>query len=316
MAHITKIFVYSIGFFLSLVVAIQTANATTWVRLMDASSNEFIDCGDLEKMSVIPEGNDRAMKLVMTGNCLGPIGPVDMPTPSGVDDVFYGIVDQGDTVTIDLSDYVDIIVQPPFALSASAPVKGSSTHVIPGALKIMYIAPGIGDPSIPEYGIANDTFSYTIGDASGNPSKTAQVTIPVRWKDPVTPPPPPGGCVDTATVKCMGRLPEWPAGTLRNQRIDAGQTHVWYFDYNEHENADGQFLLFDGNLKVVSLGLNANDFSLEFPCQITQVVTEQPLSYAPAALAGFGHCGLEDGRYYLNIKSTVTGADQYSLAVY
>ena len=75
-------------------------------------------------------------------------------------------------------------------------------------------------------------------------------------------------------------------------------------------------MLFDGGLKVVSISTNANDFSLDYPCQITQEAPQQPVQYAHAAVAGWYQCGLVDGnRYYVNIKPTLSTSDPYTMTV-
>lgn len=124
-------------------------------------------------------------------------------------------------------------------------------------------------------------------------------------------------CVVSAEVDCRGLLPDWPAGTLRDEVLGEGKTHVWEVVYDKKTNKDGSFMLFDGGLKTISISLKPNDFSLDMPCQLTQISLQQPLSYAPVDTAAWYQCGLEDGKkYFVNIKSNIGSWDRYSMAVY
>ncbi len=285
------------------------------------SNDDLCISGSVNELRIRDISTVKEVTLDVVGTCEG--GPSDTLTPSGVVNIAYsGTVDQGGTATINLDDYADIIAQIPFTLKASTPTKGKSTQVTQNTLSIIYVAPDPGDSSIPQDGVANDTFTYTISDASANPSKTAQVSIPVQWKDPdVTPPT--DTCVNSATVKCKGVLTEWPAGTLHGVIMNAQQNHVWHFDYTAAEHGAGQFAVFDGELKIVSLSEQANDFTLDgTPCQMTQEVSEQVLDYAPKGSDASYQCPFEDGkRYYLNIKSTAVDGngnpanDVYTLGV-
>ncbi len=101
----------------------------------------------------------------------------------------------------------------------------------------------------------------------------------------------------------MGQVP-WPSGTLFNQSMSPGQNHVWHFKYFKVDNGAGDFNVFDSQYKYLSLSLKANDFTLEFPCQITQLVSEHPIKYGPKDETSFAECAFEDGKtYYLNIKN-------------
>ncbi len=185
----------------------------------------------------------------------------------------------------------------PSAIDVSA--SGTVTVDIPGTVPISAIT-GQGD-----------TLSMqAVSQSAPLVNDTAETKILVVESNP------PSSCVDSFTVKCMGALPVWPSGTLRNQHLNAGQTHVWHFDYSAAQNGEGRFTLYNGRFKVLSTSLIANDFTLNFPCQITQVSVQQPLRYAAAWLTEFDQCGFEDGkRYFLNIKSTVTESDPYTLFV-
>ena len=123
-------------------------------------------------------------------------------------------------------------------------------------------------------------------------------------------------CVNGPKVRCMGALSEWPGGTLLWQSLPPKETQIWHVDYDTAANADGSFMLFDGWLKTYSLSEYANDFTLEYPCQITQESPQQPLSYADSAVAEWYQCSFKNNtRYFLNIKSTVSVEDPYSITV-
>ncbi len=250
-------------------------------------------------------------------------------TPRGLANIEnLSAIEQGNQLSINLADHMDIIAEVPlFSLTTTDPkdidgmIVGSITSINESALQIVYLAPVAGDDSIDVGETNNVSSDYMITDNSAPPdnSKSAQVTIPVKWKDPGTTQPPTGTCEESSTVECMGSLTEWPSGTLRRVSLAAGKTHVYDFHYVVEDNGEGQFVLFDGEPKTVSISLDANDFSHESgdPCQITQKRSLDPLAYNFEEIADWYHCGLKNvTTYYLNIKSTSSEQDYYSLTVY
>lgn len=276
--------------------------AAPLATVVDSSNASCISPGsEVDSLTV----NDAGVELVINGSCSGSVGT----TPSGVEvDKLMNAIDEG-AVGMIIPLAQDVTVKLPFTLSFTQPQYGTATRY--GEYSVDYEPPVPG--TVPATG-GEDSFNYTVADATG--TATGTVTIPINSVDSVVITPTGDVCVESTTVDCKGELSEWPAGSLVRVSIGDGITHVYHFDYYKDVNNTGNFILFDGDFKVVSVSLNPNDFSLSFPCQITQVVPEHALQYAPDGAAGFGECPLEDGkRYFLNIKSTASNADVYSLTV-
>lgn len=266
--------------------------------VVDSSNDSCIDAGSEVGSLTI---NDAGVKLEVNGSCSGS----DITTPSGLQDIKTVAIDEGTSIPVNLS--VNVTVKLPYNVSVTTSLLGQTPTV--SGTTAYYKAPVPG--TVPVTG-GEDSFKYTFADVTGN-TATKTVTIPINAVDPDTGT---SDCVESETVRCMGELSDWPAGTLFYQAVAAGETHVWHVKYDKIINDTGLFMLFDGGLKTVSLSLKANDFSLSYPCQITQTSPEQAIFYGPMGANDWYQCGFQDqGTYYINIKSTLSTRDPYTMGV-
>ena len=268
--------------------------------VVDSSDASCISAGsEVDSLTV----NGDSVTLLVNGSCSGSA----TTTPSGLQDIKTVAVDEGASIPINLGE--NVTVKLPYRVSVTKSVLGQTPSV--SDTTAIYEAPA---PGTVEVTGGEDSFEYTFADATGTATRT--VTIPINSVDVMVEPIATSSCVDSTTVECMGELPDWPGGTLSDQSIPPGVTHVWWVKYDKVINDEGSFMLFDGGLKKVSLSLKANDFSLSYPCQITQTSPQQIISYAPEGENGWYQCGFQDqGIYYINIKSTLSTGDQYRMAV-
>lgn len=186
---------------------------------------------------------------------------------------------------------------------------------------VSYFAPS-ADQITEEEAKKGDSYSYTLKNSAGEVSLPAVVQVAIDWEASPTPTPPtnptaPTPCVGSSNIICKGPFPESMSTTIRDEVIPAGATHVWSFVHRKAKQSTGTLMFFDGALKTISISRYPNDFSKEYPCQITQRSPEQPIWWVWEGTPDWYKCSLVDGEtYYLNVKSTTDVLDHYALVLY
>ncbi len=141
-----------------------------------------------------------------------------MVTPAGVRDLDMGTVMEQDTVSMDISN--GIVVLLPFTVSVGTPILSGASVSVDGST-ITYHAPPAG--TVPSDGTM-DSFSFSVTDSSQSPDNMATATMTVSVYKTQTP----DECIPSPTIEC--KTPDLDistTGEIRYISRRGGVTQVW-----------------------------------------------------------------------------------------
>lgn len=257
------------------------------LKFVDGDGKE-VPCGSVSELTV----TSTEVTAMGTEACLSLTGSTGTDTPvAAAHDL--GTVNTNSSIKKTLTD--GAIVKLPLPLNPLSRVDGPS---LPGAVvgidgsSAIYYAPSFEQIT----GSADDSFTYTVTDATGAVSRVAKVDVHVNWIDQSD------GCQPTSTIVCMGELPNWPVThDTTSYILEEGYTHVWTFTYaTEHTGQLGATL--SPGYKDLKISKLSGDTQAE--ATGCWVQNNEYVYYEPEPGTNPYKCDLKVGQqYYFNIKN-------------
>lgn len=253
-----------------------------------------VSCGQVEKLTV----TSNLVTAKGSISCLT-VSNADTPTAAPQN---LGTVDTGKFTSENLTNNAVVklpvgsvaIVAKPKLPGASVAVSGSiATYYAPNSDQIT--------------ASANDSFTYTITDATKAVSTPATASVYVNWVKVKS-----DGCTPSPGIVCMGPTPAWPVfHEAVNHVLYANTTHVWSFVYESKIIGQIGAVLSTGakNLKISDIAGDTKEVGFDCWRDFGDSVLFEP--------AGGGdkyRCDLVVGKqYYFNIKNMDSAATKYQL---